>query len=153
MTIYMDRFGHLVTDNEDLAELHSFAKRLGLRREWFQDDHPEHPHYDLTTPRARDRAQTQGARLVSPAEVILILKKTQERRIQNKWNQLDLPIEVAQALLEVHNWIQLENDSYLCTGCKWINERPEPGLCRQSKKPKTQETRTYDGKRRNTKRR
>ena len=30
-----------------LDDLHAFAARLGLRREWFQD-HPIAPHYDLT---------------------------------------------------------------------------------------------------------
>jgi hypothetical protein len=42
------RWSHLVGDDE--AELHAFARRLGLRRAWFQ----EHPgrayrdHYDVT---------------------------------------------------------------------------------------------------------
>jgi len=48
MTVYVDDFGiparvsgikgrwsHLIADTED--ELHAFAARLGLRREWFQD--------------------------------------------------------------------------------------------------------------------
>lgn len=36
---------HLLADT--LEELHEFADRLGLRREWFQN-HPRWPHYDLT---------------------------------------------------------------------------------------------------------
>jgi hypothetical protein len=37
---------HLVADS--LEELHSFALGvLGLKKAWFQN-HPKHPHYDLT---------------------------------------------------------------------------------------------------------
>ena len=48
MTVYVDdasiaatvgrlaaRWSHLIADDQD--ELHAFALRLGLRREWFQD--------------------------------------------------------------------------------------------------------------------
>ncbi len=40
--------GHLQADSLD--ELHAFAERLGLRREWFQSrpGRPENDHYDLT---------------------------------------------------------------------------------------------------------
>jgi hypothetical protein len=46
--------GHLQADTTD--ELHAFAERLGMRREWFQSKprRPENDHYDLThTLRAR----------------------------------------------------------------------------------------------------
>ncbi len=42
---------HLFTDG-NVAELHEFAERLGLRREWFQD-RPRLPHYDLTEAKRR----------------------------------------------------------------------------------------------------
>ena len=42
-----------------LIELHDFAGKLGLRRDWFQP-HPSHPHYDLTA-RKRDAAMRLGA--------------------------------------------------------------------------------------------
>lgn len=59
MSVYVDRLrpvtptakwpwhyaAHLTADTLD--ELHAFARKLGLKREWFQD-HPRHPHYDLT---------------------------------------------------------------------------------------------------------
>lgn len=58
MAIYVDKlrdwgwtYGkscHLLTDGP-LEELHAFAARLGLRREWFQS--ARHPHYDLTASR------------------------------------------------------------------------------------------------------
>ena len=40
--------GHLQADTS--AELHAFAARMGLRREWFQSKpgRPENDHYDLT---------------------------------------------------------------------------------------------------------
>lgn len=69
MTVYTDGV-HLVSD--DLDELHAFAARLGLKREWFQDH--RHPHYDLTTQRKRDEALRRGAVKVSSRELIKILK-------------------------------------------------------------------------------
>ncbi|HEY2318346.1 MAG TPA: DUF4031 domain-containing protein [Solirubrobacteraceae bacterium] len=40
--------GHLQADSPD--ELHAFARRIGLRPEWFQSrpGRPENDHYDLT---------------------------------------------------------------------------------------------------------
>lgn len=49
---------HLTT-NGDLEDLHRFAIKIGLRREWFQD-HAKMPHYDLT-PSRRKRALEAGA--------------------------------------------------------------------------------------------
>lgn len=49
---------HLTT-NGPIAELHAFAARIGLRREWFQP-HPIAPHYDLTR-RRRAAALAAGA--------------------------------------------------------------------------------------------
>jgi hypothetical protein len=56
---------HLTTDG-NLAELHAFAARLGMRRAWFQD-HRIAPHYDLT-PGRRQLALQQGACFVSARE-------------------------------------------------------------------------------------
>lgn len=52
--------GHLQADS--LEELHAFADRLGLRREWFQSKpgRPENDHYDLGR-RGRERALELGA--------------------------------------------------------------------------------------------
>lgn len=50
---------HMFTDNPDLEELHAFAQRMGLKREWFQP-HRIAPHYDLT-PSRRATAVTLGA--------------------------------------------------------------------------------------------
>jgi Protein of unknown function (DUF4031) len=52
--------GHMQADTLD--ELHAFAARIGMRREWFQSKpgRPENDHYDLTCT-ARERAITFGA--------------------------------------------------------------------------------------------
>jgi hypothetical protein len=52
--------GHMQADTLD--ELHAFAARIGLRREWFQSKpgRPENDHYDLTRA-ARELAITLGA--------------------------------------------------------------------------------------------
>ena len=49
---------HLTTDGP-LEELHAFAARIGLKREWFQE-HRIAPHYDLT-PKRRIAALALGA--------------------------------------------------------------------------------------------
>lgn len=54
---------HLTADTTE--ELHSFARRLGLRRGWFQPQ--SHPHYDLT-PSKRERALELGAVFVPGKE-------------------------------------------------------------------------------------
>jgi hypothetical protein len=58
--------GHLQADTPE--ELHDFAGRLGLRREWFQakPGRPENDHYDLTQ-RGRERALELGAIDEDPA--------------------------------------------------------------------------------------
>ncbi len=54
---------HLTVDGfTDVAitELHAFAKRIGMRRAWFQGKETQVPHYDLT-PARRERALAYGA--------------------------------------------------------------------------------------------
>lgn len=55
---------HLTCDG-DVEELHAFAEKLGLRREWFQRGRV--PHYDLT-PRKREVALGLGAVVVPARE-------------------------------------------------------------------------------------
>lgn len=66
--ILMDKAGHLASD-VSLEELHRFARRLGLKRQWFQDG--KHPHYDLTTVQIRGKASSMGAETVTSRELIL----------------------------------------------------------------------------------
>lgn len=63
--IYTDGV-HLAADTLD--ELHAFARRLGLRREWFQDG--RHPHYDLTTKRMALKAERCGAVKVTQRKIV-----------------------------------------------------------------------------------
>jgi hypothetical protein len=55
-----DRWSHLLADSED--ELHAFAARLGMKREWFQHKvgRPHQAHYDLPE-RSRQVALDLGA--------------------------------------------------------------------------------------------
>lgn len=63
-----DRWCHLLTDQDNPAELHAFAARIGMPRAWFQagrnsatgQPDPTRDHYDLTEERRR-RAVTEGA--------------------------------------------------------------------------------------------
>ena len=65
---------HLISDTS-LEELHTFAiGKLGFKPHWFQD-HPIHPHYDLTTTRAKDKAIRMGAILVSPAKLVMAYRQ------------------------------------------------------------------------------
>jgi hypothetical protein len=56
---------HLMADTEE--ELHVFAKRLGLKRAWFQNHHPNPLfwHYDLTA-KKRMQAFRLGAKELTP---------------------------------------------------------------------------------------
>ncbi len=49
---------HMTADTRE--ELHAFAERIGLRRNWFQDHPARRWHYDLTEPR-RIAAIANGA--------------------------------------------------------------------------------------------
>lgn len=66
---------HLFTDGHE-DELHAFARRLGLKRAWFQP-HRIAPHYDLT-PARRLKAVELGAVEVNMREWL----KTRPRLLQ-----------------------------------------------------------------------
>jgi hypothetical protein len=70
--VYTDGL-HIVADTEE--ELHEFAKRIGLKREWFQD-HPEHPHYDLLGCMSA-KAEKNGAAKIRPRD---LLRKSMEMK-------------------------------------------------------------------------
>ena len=70
--IYVDDMGHMIADTED--ELHEFARRLKLKRSWYQDK-GKYPHYDLTTKRKRNKAVILGAKQVTSRQIIKISKK------------------------------------------------------------------------------
>lgn len=84
MTVYVDslfptrptprwRFNaacHLVSDS--LEELHEFAKKLGLKRSWFQN-HARLPHYDLTENKRR-QAVRLGAIEVDRKKIVSMMQ-------------------------------------------------------------------------------
>ena len=70
--IYIDKAGHLVSDiSED--DLHQFAFRIGLKREWYK--RKRLPHYNCTTDNIKNKAIIMGARFVSSKEIVDILRK------------------------------------------------------------------------------
>lgn len=71
---------HLVADNLD--ELHVFAKKLGLKREWFQDS-ASYPHYDVTI-ESREKAIFLGAMKGSRVQIIGCAKKLKKQLEKEK---------------------------------------------------------------------
>jgi len=67
--IVTDGIHLMTTDSTTDAELHAFARRLGLDRRWYQHV-TSHPHYDLTTGRMRQKALALGAHLVPSRELV-----------------------------------------------------------------------------------
>lgn len=78
---------HMMSDlggAEGLAELHAVAARLGLKPEWFQNENPRHPHYDLRPSRRRQAAELAQA----GAAVEFVDSITLVRRIAGKYPKL-----------------------------------------------------------------
>lgn len=86
---HSSRWSHLIADTEE--ELHEFAQRLGLKREWFQRPKgfgsiPPKPesraaqnwHYDLTAPK-RTQAVRMGAVAVTSREMSDIISARHAR--------------------------------------------------------------------------
>jgi hypothetical protein len=67
--ILFDNMGHIVSDTSE-QELHRFARMIRLDRAWYQNGKGLHPHYDLTTDNARERARKAGATQVPPQDLV-----------------------------------------------------------------------------------
>jgi len=65
------RWCHMWADT--LEELHAMARRIGMKRAWFQD-HASLPHYDLT-PSRRAKAVSSGAKEVGLREMMQAIEK------------------------------------------------------------------------------
>jgi len=88
MAVYVDKLrnwgwrlgpsSHLISDATpgDNAELHAFAEKIGLKREWFQRSSSV-PHYDLTAGR-RATAVKAGAIELDDRQFYAILKRWRE---------------------------------------------------------------------------
>lgn len=79
MPIYVDharnKFGrmlmcHMLADTDE--ELHAFAKRIGMRREWFQNQ-GRYPHYDISQTK-RVLAVKLGAIEISDRQVVELMR-------------------------------------------------------------------------------
>ena len=80
--------GHLQADTLD--ELHEFADRMGLRREWFQSKpgRPENDHYDLTRA-GRELALECGA--IDEGRAAGAKRRQAVRRVRRARNRLPGP--------------------------------------------------------------
>ena len=100
-------FGHLVSDST-LAELHAFARTVGLPAQAF-----DHDHYDVPASRYRDLIAA-GATLVGEKDLVSRLtasglrvrspertptRATALRRVQERWGSLGLPVALRDDLL------------------------------------------------------
>ena len=66
--ILIDYWGHMVATESEM-ELHIFAKKIGLKRKWYQTS-GGHPHYDLTTQRKINQAIAAGAKQVPIRDIL-----------------------------------------------------------------------------------
>lgn len=70
---YHDAMRHLVCVPFSVENLHTMARELGIRRCWFHAS-KDHPHYDV--PKRRVATIDQRSTLVTPREIIAIMKGT-----------------------------------------------------------------------------
>jgi hypothetical protein len=70
---------HLIAD--DVEELHEFAARLGMKREWFQPE--SSPHYDLNSTR-HAKAIELGAKLLERREFVAVIIRLRQERVGSK---------------------------------------------------------------------
>ena len=71
--IYTDGI-HLISDTSQ-KDLHEFAQKIGLKVEWYQE-HPRHPHYDITTKRMLRKALCAGAEVITSRDIVRIQRNT-----------------------------------------------------------------------------
>lgn len=104
MTVYVDEcrlewkgknWCHLVADS--IQELHCFADKLGLKREWFQD-RTLYPHYDITMSVKR-KALALGAQEGDKGTVIGCSKRL--------WREL---LDTKRALLQEASSLKTQNE-------------------------------------------
>lgn len=81
---FMSGSAHLEADT--LEELHAFARKLGLKREWFQPR--SSPHYDLS-PAKHAMALMRGAKFRSSREWALEKGCRRRRPDFNVWEVID----------------------------------------------------------------
>ena len=73
------------TDQDDLTELHEMAHKIGVKREWFQNN-PDHPHYDLQRSK-RELAARNGAKPSTTVEWVMLVREQRKRRAEGQPNE------------------------------------------------------------------
>ncbi len=69
---------HLVS-NDSLDELHRFARKIGLKRSWFQKNGIKGiPHYDVTSQRIRNRCYQEATQVHTKGLVSEAVKSINE---------------------------------------------------------------------------
>lgn len=86
MSVYVDKaqnkfrrmnMCHMIGDT--LEELHEMADRIGIKREWFQED-ASTPHYDLSKTR-RKLALEAGAIELDRKEFVAVIQRLRAEKI------------------------------------------------------------------------
>jgi hypothetical protein len=94
---------HLLADTEE--ELHAFAARIGLRREWYQPTST--PHYDLTAAR-RQKAVALGAEEIDRRRTVEII---QAWRARSGVTARKMHLKIAEGVAGVWHYHLLEESS------------------------------------------
>lgn len=79
---YNGKIWHHMTSDASLDELHEFAEKLGLKREWFQDK-DKYLHYDIVNSKF-ELAISLGARPVDVRTAAHYSRKLYEDNKNNK---------------------------------------------------------------------
>ncbi len=72
---------HLIADSD--AELHEFAKRIGLKRAWHQKKPFKISHYDMTT-HMRRKAVNYGAIPISQHDFVVRIREARAKELKGK---------------------------------------------------------------------
>jgi hypothetical protein len=101
------RWSHLTVEPDgDLAELHAFAARIGLKRSWFQGPPKHrHPHYDVTESK-RQEAIAAGAVAITWREAGRMLAEAGRRRRMREAGQA-FPAAADSAPPEINGQLEL----------------------------------------------
>ena len=116
MTVYVDdfrvrarvgkitaRWSHLTAGpDDDLAELHALAARIGLRRAWFQDKPWPHAHYDVT-----DSKRLQA---IAAGAVPITWREAAEQRVRARQARQASPATPADWLLAEYQATDVDED-------------------------------------------
>lgn len=87
MSVYVDKLAisygrmkmcHMLADTEE--ELHEMADKIGIRRDWFQNERT--PHYDICQSK-KALAILNGAIEVDRKKVVEIIQKYRKQRREN----------------------------------------------------------------------